>query len=78
MREQLARDKAAYVEKIRSLKRAQSELNRMDPASQTARKLGSRIQLGRAEAATMEKDLDAEKLTFRKKAKRRCLVVQLG
>lgn len=73
MQEQVARDRAAYEEKIRNLQRAQSELNRMDPRSQTARNLGSRIALGREEAATLEKTLDAEDKTFRKKMKRKAL-----
>ena len=75
MQEQVARDRAAYEEKIRNLQRAQSDLNGMDPNSQTARNLGSQIAQGQRDAAEMARNLDAEDRTFQKKMKRQSLLV---
>lgn len=73
MQEQVARDRAAYEEKIRNLQRAQSELNGMDPTSERARNLGSQIARGEKDAADMARNLDTEDKTFQKKINRKIL-----
>ena len=69
MEEQVARDRAAYEDKIRNLQRAQSELDRMNPSSPTARNLQWQISESEQEAVEMARNLNAENKTFSKKMK---------
>jgi hypothetical protein len=69
MQERIAREQAAYQEQIRNLQRAQSDLNHMDPTSQAAKVMQSKIIEGEAEAARMARNLAQEDKTFQRKVK---------